>query len=290
MLGLILILLGESEKMAENTAQKGISVVCAYKEQVRSNMRGPVTRSVYIIECCTEGKGSVIINGKEFPFSAGACYALLPGDSVQHTADKTASRKGFWCALDGADVGVYLKQTGITSRQPFFSADIFPEVQDWLEKMVLAWNSQDPGAQLRQTACALGLMGTILKNNPAQKKGSLAEKAIAFMWENISRPLDVAEIAAHVGLERSYFSEAFKEKTGISPHRYLLKLRLQRACQLLDVLGYAVADIADMVGLEPHNFARIFKKEIGLSPVEYRKSSKSDATRVRARTQGEGKK
>jgi len=40
---------------------------------------GPVIRDTYVIECCTGGFGSAIINGVEFPVQAGDCYILLPG-------------------------------------------------------------------------------------------------------------------------------------------------------------------------------------------------------------------
>ena len=92
-----------------------IRVMYAEKESVKAGKTcGPVVRSVYIIECCTAGKGSVTINGKLFPFQAGDAYVLLPGDAVKHAAAEDCHREGLWCALDGASVGKYLEAAGIT--------------------------------------------------------------------------------------------------------------------------------------------------------------------------------
>ena len=58
---------------------QSISVLLAKEDRVRGSMRGPIVRGIYLIECCIEGKGSVVINGNEFPFTAGACYGQRQG-------------------------------------------------------------------------------------------------------------------------------------------------------------------------------------------------------------------
>lgn len=97
---------------------------------------GPIIRNVYIIECCVEGYGSVTVNNKEFPVTPGDCYILLPGDTVSYTADLTEPRKGYWCAIDGMDLGFIFKKAGISSNSPFAPKELFSElcgcVQKWL--------------------------------------------------------------------------------------------------------------------------------------------------------------
>ena len=263
--------------------QQGIAVLLAKEDRVIGSMRRAYVRDVYIIECCTEGKGSVIINGKEFPFSAGACYALLPGDAVQHTTDPVHKRVGFSCSLDGVQVGIYLKDAGITSETPFFPEAYYEEIRNWLEMMAKYWPNRDAGTQLRLNGCAMGLMGTLLQGKPAPEKGTLVDKAIGFMQTDYHKITNMAEVAEEIGLERTYFSELFKETTGLSPYQYLIKLRVQAACRLLESSKYSMADIAEFVGLGAHNFSRIFRKEVGITPLKYRHNSRQQSARTQKR-------
>lgn len=267
----------------DNAPSEDIRVVYAAPERVKPGSRfGPVIRSVYVIECCTGGIGSVIINGKEFPVRKGDCYALLPKDTVVHTSSQEQPREGFWCALDGIGVGDHLKTAGITSDAPFLTPTLFEPMQRWMERLSQEWVCRDAGAQLRQLACAYGILGTMLQTKPATEKSSLVDQAIGFMQTHYPDSLSIGELAEHVGLERTYFSELFKQKTGLAPYQYLTQLRIQRACQLLS-LGRSITETAFLVGMDPHNFGRVFKKDIGCTPREYVRTLKTSKDKLVAR-------
>lgn len=251
-----------------------ISVLYAEQERIKPGRTcGPVVRGVYIIECCTGGSGAVVINGKEFPFHAGVAYVLLPGDAVRHVTGPDCHREGVWCALEGASVSKYLEQAGITSESPYISPEVVESVRHWLQSLVSCWDSRDSGAVLRQTACAYGLLGALLQEQPAEKADSWLDKAVGYMQTNYAESLSVEKVAQQVGLERAWFSVQFKKKMGISPHQYLNGLRVKRACQLLHTGDYSVSEIAYLVGLEPHNFSRLIKRELGTTPQEFRKKN-----------------
>lgn len=257
------------EDTVNNAASEDIRLVYAGPETATPGSRfGPVIRSVYIIECCTGGCGSVIINGKEFQVTAGTCYVLMPGDAVIHTSDAHHSRQGCWCALEGVSVGTYLQALGITADMPYAPAESFAQICQCIQTLADQWKCRDAGAQLRQTACVYWLLGTMLQGKPMAKKASLVDNAIGFMQTNYPEPLNISQLAQQVGLERTYFSDLFKEKTGLSPYRYLLRLRMQKACQLI-AQGHSVTQTAYLVGMDPHNFGRAFKKEVGHTPREY---------------------
>ena len=271
------------DKHMPGLSREDISVIYAEFEKVTPGSRfGPVIRSVYILECCTGGQGSVIINGTEFPVSAGQCYMLLPGDTVIHTSDSQNPREGYWCALDGISIRGLAEYAGITAQSPFVDPVLFSSIRDLMERLTQIWFCRDAGATLRQTACAYGLLGIMLQNKPATEKRSLIDMSIGLMQTNYPNPLTVTSIANQVGLDRSYFSEQFKKLTGMSPYQYLTQLRIQKACQLLSQ-GHSIADTSYLVGLEPHNFGRVFKKEVGISPREYlRKGGSVNAVTVKA--------
>ncbi len=255
-------------------AKDDIAVIYAAQEQVRPGSRfGPVVRSTYIFECCTKGGGCVFINGTQVPFTAGQSYVLLPGDTVIHTSDSVTGREGYWCSLGGSSIGAALESIGITSETPFLPPELFHEICGWFAQLSQQWKCRDTGARFRQLSCAYGLLGVILKNKPEMETASLIDKVISLMQAHYPDSLHIGDIAQQVGLERSYFSRLFREKTGLSPYRYLTRLRMEKACQLLDAQEYSVSEISYMVGLEPHNFARIFKGEIGKTPKEYQRKA-----------------
>lgn len=233
---------------------------------------GPVIRDVYIVECCTAGYGSVIINGKEFLVSPGDCYILLPGDTVMHTADKKDPRSGVWCALSGLEIGRYLALAGIDSNNPYAPESAFEPVTNIIEQLLLIKQKQDMGAELYRTSCIYNMISVLLDGVNNSDTDALINKTIGFIEAQHYKKLTVTDLANAVGLERSYFSTVFKQKTGLSPHEYINRFRIQKACIMLKQGMNSVAEIADAVGLDPQNFSRIFKKEMGMSPLAYKKS------------------
>ena len=83
--------------------------------------------------------------------------------------------------------------------------------------------------------------------------------------------LTVEELAATASMSMSTLLRHFKRQTGCAPKEYLLKLRLQAACELLASSALSVSEIAGRCGFEDSNyFSHKFKKKLKLSPGEYR--------------------
>lgn len=75
--------------------------------------------------------------------------------------------------------------------------------------------------------------------------------------------------------ESNPFIHLFKQVTGYSPIDYYMRLKIQRACQYLDLTDYSVKEISKNVGIEdPYYFSRMFSKIMGQSPSDYRKRQK----------------
>ena len=233
---------------------------------------GPIIRNVYIIECCVEGYGSVTVNNKEFPVTPGDCYILLPGDTVSYTADLTEPRKGYWCAIDGMDLGFIFKEAGISSNSPFAPKELFSELCGCVQKMVDEWGTGDAGESLRETACIYEFLGILMKNKKTYVYDDRIERAIGLMESKFHESLGIDQIAREIGLERSCFSVLFKEKTTVSPHQYLTTLRINKACALIEKEHCNITEAAIATGLDPCNFARIFKRITGKTPTEYYKT------------------
>lgn len=106
----------------------------------------------------------------------------------------------------------------------------------------------------------------------AGKSKELIMIAQEFIRNNHERDISISDVASHVFLSQGYFTRAFKETAGISPISFLIQVRIEHACRLLENENIKVAGIAKAVGFaSPQRFNAAFKKHIGLAPLEYRK-------------------
>ncbi|WP_346831107.1 AraC family transcriptional regulator [Pseudomonas abietaniphila] len=105
---------------------------------------------------------------------------------------------------------------------------------------------------------------------------SLTPAQLAIAKDMIASQLDgelsVERIAQECALTRSHFSRAFKQATGIAPHAWLLKMRVERARELLRAVPpIPMAQIAQDCGFadQPH-LTRVFTRLTGETPSAWR--------------------
>jgi len=89
--------------------------------------------------------------------------------------------------------------------------------------------------------------------------------------------LSIHQLAKRMGYSLPYFSSQFKQAFGISPSRYILLVRIEKAKELMLYSNSPIERIAREVGFNSiHYFSRVFKTITGLSAREYRSKSKDD--------------
>lgn len=106
----------------------------------------------------------------------------------------------------------------------------------------------------------------------ASKKDHPVKQAIRYIEETYMGVCGLAEVAAHVHLNPSYFSTLFKKETGESVTGYIQNLRVQKAKLLLKSTDMKIFEISEATGFNDSNyFTHMFNKVAGVSPKEYRK-------------------
>jgi AraC family transcriptional regulator len=84
--------------------------------------------------------------------------------------------------------------------------------------------------------------------------------------------VSVAELASECRISRSHFARAFKDTTGISPHRWLQACRVDRAKTLLVDSQLPLVAIATRCGFaDQSHFSRVFSKWVGVTPSAWRR-------------------
>lgn len=161
----------------------------------------------------------------------------------------------------------------------FFSDD---ELWAIAAKLKAQADASRPGQ--RQYADALGILlaHELLRLNngpgpaPRPVRGGLAswqEKKVAeYIDAHLLEDIPLAVLAGIAQLSPFHFVRAFKQSFGLPPHRYLVKLRVERAKTLLADPAMSVTQIGARLGFgETSSFTTTFRKYTGLTPTAYRR-------------------
>jgi AraC family transcriptional regulator len=92
----------------------------------------------------------------------------------------------------------------------------------------------------------------------------------AYIYDHLDQELRLADLASLVQLSPYHFARLFKQSTGLAPHQYHLKCRVDRAKQLLFTRDLNIAEVASAVGFASQShFNYHFKRMVGVSPKKF---------------------
>lgn len=108
-------------------------------------------------------------------------------------------------------------------------------------------------------------------------KGGLApwakRRCLELIQARLSEDISLDELAAEARLSPFHFARMFKQSMGVPPRVYLTRLRVERACELLETTDLPVTEIAFEVGYSSNQvLARVFLKHRHVSPTDYRRA------------------
>jgi len=102
-------------------------------------------------------------------------------------------------------------------------------------------------------------------------RGGAVEEALAFMRENFTHSVGLAEVAEAVHVSAPHLSRLFRRETGRTLTDYLQALRISRAREQLAETDDGILTVALACGFQtPEHFFRTFKKRMKITPRAYR--------------------
>jgi two-component system response regulator YesN len=105
--------------------------------------------------------------------------------------------------------------------------------------------------------------------------GVSMRQVIDFLEENFMKEISIAGVAVSLGLTPNYLSALFHKRVGTTFTKYLTRLRMDRARELLTGSERSVGEVAAAVGYaSTRHFARTFKETFGSYPSELKRSSR----------------
>lgn len=101
-------------------------------------------------------------------------------------------------------------------------------------------------------------------------------RTIAYIKAHLAHELSLVTLAAMEKTSPAHFARLFKSATGLAPHQYVIRCRMEEAKRLLTETEEVLSDIGLQVGCaDQSHFTALFHKHVGLTPKAYRDSTKS---------------
>lgn len=260
---------------------------CGYAKCQPLHNFGPAVRPNYILHYILKGKGRFTAGKETYRLCAGQGFLIVPEVQTYYEADRDEPWTYLWIGFAGEKVEEYLQDLGLTSERPIFQCDCGEE----LEQIVLTMlekkdytisNEYFLEGILYQFFSILAQHIEIAADRQTGNDNLYIRKAVEYIQNHYSYPLQIKEIADYVGINRSYLYTLFKEQFCLSPKEYLTNFRITRAAQLLEITDLSIEGVAMSCGYQNTLiFSKTFKNRMGITPSVYKKEKAEQQRQTR---------
>ena len=256
----------------------GINVVqCGWQKCDPGHHLGPMFYQHYSITFVLAGCGYYTAAGSTYKVQAGEGFVIVPGVSTYYIADTKEPWEYRYAIFQGSDALLLLNAAGLGPNQLHFSSQTDEDMGTWLRLLCQASASGAARGYDVQGYFFLCMSRLVQQHRRVQTAFATCEQfvsqALAYMKMNYAYNISIQDVAAYVGIERSYLYRLFKHAFGCSPQAWLIQYRLKQGAHMLVQTDRSVAEIACSIGFfdAPH-FSRSFRKRYSQSPLAYRKN------------------
>jgi len=232
----------------------------------------------YSLHFILEGRGVFCCDGKSWTLGPGEGFLILPGVPNEYTGDAKEPWKYIYICFTGDGAMQLLADAGLDRDRYTFA---FPLEAERDIRAMHAAGKVRPSRGYGALGYLLAVMSHLVarENSGAPSLWSprqYVEKAKRFIADNYAYDVTVENVAACVGIDRTYLYRLFLRHEGCTPSRYIWNIRLAMAARKLRESGMTIAEAATSSGFgDVSHFYRAFEARYHCSPRQYREAEGS---------------
>jgi len=238
---------------------------------------GPGTRPFFIFHFILDGYGYLEHNGSKTKLGPNEVFLIRPQETTHYWADEKEPWQYAWIGFYGLKASTYVQYAGYSENRLTGTFEICLLITSYIRQMINC-RTYTHANELKRNAALMEILALLIdaSNNhpnysPASPKQDYIDKARNLIEHNYSETISISDLAANIGIDRSYLTRIFKEVLSITPQEYIRQFRLHKAALLLQDPEVKVSSVAHAVGYHDYvTFSRLFKQYKGVTPTEYR--------------------
>lgn len=232
-------------------------------------------REYYILHYIIDGSGTYTVNGKTYKLAAYDGFVVPPNTSVIYIADPETPWTVYWVGFYGKNVATFLERAKIDSSNLTFHYDKDDTITKDMENLFSLVQKPFRTGELL-LSFVYHILGTLSSQYQTNTDIFLAHNhfysCAQYIKNNIRLPIQVQDLAADQNLSCSQIYRIFKENSGLTPHQYIEKAKVEKACEFIRETDLSYQEISFLLGYEYiSHFFKVFKRVTGYTPSTYKK-------------------
>lgn len=231
--------------------------------------------SVFVLHIVFSGCSMLRIAGCDYLLKKGDAFLISEGEEHCYRNAENSELGYLWIELytnNFKELFQYFKVNNIHTLDAAYTKKVTIQLIDILNYI----KNNETKNNYELSAKYYALLLTMIEATTSSPKKAIPKmitESLHFIDKNFTTDLQLADIAEHLHVSRSYLTKQFKSYLGASPFQYIIIKRIEYACCLLRTTRLSCEKIAESVGFyDSSHFTRTFTRIMDTSPSTYRKS------------------
>lgn len=255
---------------------------CSYEKCLSNKLPETGRRIYYSVHMVMNGVGWLESGGDRVKLKRNDLFVVFPGEEQSYYPDPSNPWSYIWVDLMGKDIESLLRMCGTGPELPYKTVRD-SEIPELFQALLNTYNTAD-SSLFECSVRFMAILAKLLKENAAARgsdqfvsQKNLVREAIIFISNNYRLNITLADVAAAIGVSKSYLVSLFAKEAKIAPMKYLMLYRIASASELLAKGDLNVNEVSREVGFnDPLYFSRCFSAVKGKPPRDYAKHPDGD--------------
>lgn len=249
---------------------------CGREECVKDKAISLTKKDYHLFHYVLFGKGTLIINMKEYRLSKGSIFFIPPNTDAVYFPDREDPWVYEWVGFGGDKSNDFIEDLELSMDNPII-VDKNKQYKPFFDHIVSRYN-EFGYSDISSLGALYQLLGTMLFDRQGRQvmpKSSLTvQLAKDFIRNNYQFNITIDDIAKNANVTPNYLSAIFQKEEEMTTKKYLTKVRMNNAMNLLTSGKLKIKEVATLVGYPNQlHFSSEFKKYYGESPIHYIKEN-----------------